>query len=86
MIIRFNKKTRDDIVAIINFINEYPEIFDEKDFLDFIIGYEYYPVYYKNYHIFRDLIKYHNDHVKDVPKNNEYVVNDPSLESLLGLQ
>ena len=85
MIVRFNKKSRDSIVAIKNFINEYPTKINEMDFIDFIIGFEYFPFYYKNYHIFRDLINYHNDHVSDsdIKEKKDYVVNDPSLDDLL---
>lgn len=84
MLIRFNKKTRDDIVAIFTFINEYQGVLDEIDFFQFLISYEYYPVYYQNYHIFRNLIEYHNSHLKK--ENKKDVIYDDSSDLLDMLQ
>ena len=47
------------------FINESKGIVNEKELIDFIYEYEYFLTYYKNFHIFRQLILYHNDHVYD---------------------
>lgn len=87
MIIRFNKKIRDDLVAIRNFINDYPRQLDEIEFFDFIVSYEYYATYYKNYHIFRDLIKYHNDHINDEDPVQKVIFPDVDkrLEDILGI-
>lgn len=85
MIIRFNKKTRDDIVAIKTFITEYPKELDEIEFMDFIISYDYYPVYYKNYHIFRDLIEYKNSHLNVKKSDVVFPEVDQDLNKLLGI-
>lgn len=85
MIIRFNKKTRDDIVSIKTFISEYPKELDEIEFMDFIISYDYYPVYYKNYHIFRDLIEYHNSHLNVKKSDVVFPEVDQDLNKLLGI-
>lgn len=87
MVIKYNKKTRDDLVAIKNFINDHPGYIDEIELFDFVISYEYYVTYYKNYHIFRDLIAYHNQHFQDQAKKlpYEYVNEDSSIDSILGL-
>lgn len=65
MLLRYNKKTVEEFHAIITFINESKGIVNEKELIDFIYEYEYFVTYYKNFHIFRQLIVYHNNHVYD---------------------
>lgn len=63
MIIKNDKKYRDDFIAIVNFIKEYPSKIDVYDFMNFIASFEYYKVFYQNYLIFKDLIVYHDSHI-----------------------
>ena len=65
MIIKNDKKYRDDFVSIVDFIKEYEEgkPIDMYDLLNFVSSFEYYKVFYQNYHIIMDLIKYHDSHL-----------------------
>lgn len=63
MIIKNDKKYRDDYIAVVNFIKEYPSAIDMYDLMNFIASFEYYKVFYQNYHIFKDLISYHDSHL-----------------------
>lgn len=65
MVLHFNKKTNDELKAITTFINESKGIVNEKELIDFIYEYEYFYTYYKNFHIFRAMINYHNLHYMD---------------------
>lgn len=84
MLIPNNKKYRDDFVAISNFIFDYKGEIKYDDLITFVISYEYYKCFYQNYHIFKDLISYHNSHLND-KKFEPVYENDKSLDDLLGL-
>lgn len=81
MIISNNKKYRDDFVAIVNYIRDCQQPINMYDFMEFVVSYEYYKVFYQNYHIVKDLIDYHDTHL-GITTENEYV-NDPTLDDLL---
>ena len=79
MIVPNSKKYRDDFVAISNFIFDYVGEIKYDDLITFVVSYEYYKCFYQNYHIFKDLINYHNTHLKlkaDVVYENDKTVDD----------
>lgn len=82
MLIPNTKKYRDDFVAISNFIFDYVGEIKLDDLITFVVSYEYYQCFYQNYYIFKDLIAYHNTHLKKVDVTYE---NDRSLDELLRL-
>lgn len=81
MIIPNSKKYRDDFVSIANFIFDYVGEINYDDLITFVVSYEYYKCFYQNYHIFKDLIIYHNSHL-GIKANTEYE-NDKKLDDLL---
>lgn len=82
MIIGNSKKYRDDLVAISNYIEEFKGNIDMFDLIRFIATYEYYNVFYQNYLIIKDLIKYKNENL-DKPKSNNEYSNEQNLDDLL---
>lgn len=56
-------KINDNLIAIFTYIKTYEYIIDLDDFIQWVIDYEYYKELYENWHIIRDLIKYHNDNL-----------------------
>lgn len=83
MIIPNSKKYRDDFVAISNFIFDYVGKIKMDDLITFVVSYEYYKCFYQNYHIFKDLIEYHDTHL-NIKSTSSYE-NDKSLDELLNL-
>lgn len=81
LLIPNNKKYRDDFVAISNFIFDYQGEIKYDDLITFVVSYEYYKCFYQNYHIFKDLIHYHDSHLEI--KSESVYENDPKLDDLL---
>lgn len=84
MIIKNDKNYRDDFVSIVDFIKEYEDgkPIDMYDLMNFISSFEYYKVFYQNYHIFKDLITYHDSHLGKKEPDKHYEDNK-SLDELL---
>lgn len=72
MIIKNDKKYRDDLVAICNYIKDVKTTIDWYDFINFVVSFEYYKVFYQNYHIIKDLIEYHDSHLNYKSDVNVY--------------
>lgn len=77
-----NKKYRDDFVALVDFIKQYEGKIDMYDFMNFISSFEYYKVFYQNYHIIMDLVKYHDSNLGSKHVENHYEDNK-DLDQLL---
>lgn len=81
MILKYNKRTKDDLIAIFTFIRESPDVIDTYELMDFITEYDYYLSFYKNYHVIKDYIEYHNSHLGKVKPVVE--VDNSNIEDLL---
>lgn len=56
-------KLNDNLRAIYTYIQSCDHEIDLNDFIQYCIDYEYYKELYQNWHIIRDIIKYHDDNL-----------------------